>query len=74
MFAFQREKILPVFLAKRITVQELARLAGISHNSAFRAVNGMTISAKTVDRAAQALNIDALTFLAEPDNTRRNNL
>lgn len=68
MFKFKREKILPVFLAKKITVQDLARSADISHKAAFRAVNGLTITAVTVQKAAQALGINALEFLSDPNN------
>ena len=66
MFRFNREQILPLFLQRRITVAELARLSGISHKAAYRAVNGLTITAPVVEKTARALNFDALTFLANP--------
>ena len=66
MFRFTREKILPLFLQRRMTIAELARLSGISHKSAYRAVNGLTITAPVVEKTARTLDFDALTFLENP--------
>ena len=59
MFRFEREKILPLFLERRITVAELARLARTAHMSAWRAVNGESVGATVVSRIADALGIAA---------------
>ena len=59
MFRFEREKILPIFLERRITVAELARLARTAHMSAWRAVNGEQVSAPIITKIADALGIDA---------------
>ena len=53
MFRFEREKILPIFLERRITVAETA------HMSAWRAVNGESVGATVLSRIALALGIDA---------------
>ena len=49
-----------------MTITELARLSGISHKAAYRAVNGLTITAPVVEKTARALNFDALSFLENP--------
>lgn len=66
MFKFSREKILPLFLQRRMTIAKLARLSGISHKAAYRAVNGLSITAPVVEKTARALNFDALNFLEMP--------
>ena len=66
MFRFARKKILPVFLQKRMTVAELARLAGIAHQSAQKAVSGELVSAVIVSKVADALRIDATEYLETP--------
>ena len=63
MFKFDREKILPLFLAKQMTVAELARAARISHKAAYRAVNGLSITAPVVDKTSRALNFEAIAYL-----------
>ena len=65
-FRFSRAKILPVFLSKRITTEQLARNAGVAIQTAERAVNGQRISARVVDGIASALNVDAVQYLAQP--------
>lgn len=65
-FRFSRAKILPVFLSKRITTEQLARNAGVAIQTAERAVNGQRISARVVDGIANALNVDAVQYLAQP--------
>ena len=57
MFKFRRELILPVFLKRRITLTTLAKEAGVPVKSAARAVNGLTVSSKSVDRIATALRV-----------------
>lgn len=69
MFRFEREKILPIFLERRITVTELARLAKTSHAAAWRAVNGEPIGAIILSRIAEALGLsetDVPSFLVRP--------
>lgn len=66
MFRFSREKILPMFLQRGITITELARQAGVCSKSAYRAVNGLDVSAPVVSKIAVALNSDALDLLANP--------
>ena len=66
MFRFKRELILPLFLAKRMTMVSLARKARVNFATAVRAVNGLPISSHVVDKIAQALGIDALKFLDTP--------
>ena len=63
MFNFDRTKILPLFLTERITVAELARKAGISHKAAYRAINGLSITAPVVDKTSRALNFEAIAYL-----------
>ena len=66
MFRFNRTKILPLFLQKKITVAELARTAGVSHQAAQKAVNGQTVGAVVIAKIAEALNVDAMNFLEPP--------
>lgn len=70
MFRFTREKILPLFLQRQITISELAREAGVAHQSAQKAVNGLPVSANIVNRIAAALGIDAVSYLAPTLNLR----
>ena len=63
MFRYERAKILPFFLQKKMTVAELARAAGVSHKSAQRAVNGEAVHAVVIGKVADALGIDAMEFL-----------
>lgn len=71
MYQFTRERILPLFLQRRMTTAELARKAGVSHGTATRAVNGLPVQAAVVGKIADALNVDALQYLAKPQNERR---
>ena len=66
MFQFKREKILPLFLQRQMTIAELARVAGLSHKAAYRAVNGLNITAPVVEKTARALDFDAVDFLDNP--------
>ena len=69
MFRFEREKILPIFLERRITVADLSRLAKTSHAAAWRAINGEAVGATVVSRIADALGItaaDTPKFLVRP--------
>ena len=63
MFRFNREKILPVFLKKEMTIADLARKAGVAHRSAERAVEGEAVAAPIIAKVADALGIDAMEFL-----------
>ena len=65
MFKFTRQKILPLFLQKRMTIAELARRAGISNQTAQRAVDGKKVGAVIVSKVADALGINALDFIEE---------
>lgn len=65
MFRFQRAKILPLFLSKRMTVKEFAAMAKVSHNTAVKAVNGDSISANIVDKICAALEINAIDYLVD---------
>lgn len=66
MFRFKREMILPLFLSRGMTIQQLAKMAGVAYKSANKAVNGIPVSAPVADKIARALNFDAIDFLAEP--------
>ena len=66
MFRFSRQKILPEFLKMRMTVAQLARKAGVSQQTAQKAVNGEAVSAVIIGKIAEALNVDAMTFLEPP--------
>lgn len=66
MFQFKRELILPVFLASGLKVWQLAKLAGVAHGTAYRAVNGLSVSAPNAAKIARALKIDVLKFLVVP--------
>ena len=70
MFRFNRRKILPLFLQKRITIAELARLADVAHGSAAKAVQGENVAAPIITKIAEALGIEPYDFL-EP-NYRKN--
>lgn len=63
MLRFSREKILPLFLAMRITVAELAKKADVSHKSADKAINGKKLAAPIISKIADALNINAVEYL-----------
>ncbi len=63
MFKFNRAKILPVYLSRRMTIDRLARTAGVSNRTVDRAVNGLPITGKVVEAIAAALSIDAMEFL-----------
>ena len=63
MFRFNREKILPVFLKKEMTIADLARKAGVAHRSAERAVEGVAVAAPIINKIADALGINAMEFL-----------
>lgn len=63
MFRYKRERILPYFLQKRMTIAELARKAGISHQSAQRAIEGEAVSAVIIGKVAEALDFNAMDFL-----------
>lgn len=66
MFKFSRTRILPLFLQKRITIAALARLAGVSHQATQRALEGERVSAVIVSKIADALEIDAASYLEPP--------
>ena len=63
MLRFNREKILPVFLKKEMTIADLSRKAGVAHRSAERAVEGEAVAAPIINKIADALGIDAMEFL-----------
>lgn len=65
MFRFNRKKILPEFLNRRETVADFAREAGVSYQSAQRAVEGRAISAVIVSKVADALGINPVDYLAD---------
>ena len=67
MFRFNRTKILPVFLSRRVTVASLAKAAGCDISTANRAINGGRIHAKSVASIADALGIEAVDFLLVDD-------
>lgn len=50
MFRFDREKILPLFLCRQITFNQLAKLAGVSFQTAQKAINGKPIIAPVVQK------------------------
>lgn len=66
MFKFQRNLILPLFLQRQMTIEKLARTAGVNPKTAFRAVNGLPITSNVVDKIARALDFDAINFLENP--------
>ncbi len=66
MFRFKREKIMPLFLERQMTVKAFARETGVSFCTAERAVQGQKISSRVVDKICKGLNIDALDFLVPP--------
>ncbi len=59
MYRFIREKILPLFLAREMTFDELSRLSNVSHRTCQRAVNGEKITAPIVTRICRALGISS---------------
>lgn len=63
MFRFDREKILPQFLLRRWTTNDLARRASVSNVTADRAINGLPITAPVVSAIADALQVKPLDFL-----------
>lgn len=65
MYQFAKVKILPIFLKRRIPIYQLANKAGVCKKTAQRAVDGLPITAKVVDRVARALGIAPLDFLIE---------
>lgn len=66
MFRFTRQKILPLFLQRYMTIAELARKAGVTHGSASRAVQGEAVAAPIVTKIAKALGIEPYDYL-EPN-------
>ena len=66
MFQFDRKLILPLFLRRGMTVHELARMSGVSFNTARRAVDGLPIQAAAVQRIADALGVNVMDFLDPP--------
>lgn len=72
MFRFKRELILPLFLQRRIPLSRLAKEAGVPVKSVARAVNGLAISPKSVDRIATALRVQdkIIDFLVLPTDDR----
>lgn len=65
MYRFKREKVLPLFFQKRITVKQLACEAGVTEKTAGRAVDGLPVQAVVVDRIATALGVSPLDVLVE---------
>lgn len=57
MFRFVREKVLPLFLEREITVYKLAQLSGVSHRTCQRAISGEKVSAPIIARLCKALGI-----------------
>lgn len=69
MFRFTREKILPLFLQKRISIAELAKSADVHQKTAANAIHGLPVSSKVVDKIATALGVNALLFLEKPQSS-----
>ena len=67
MFCFNRAKILPLFLRRRMTVASLAKAANCDISTANRAIGGKPIHAKSVASIADALEIEAVDFLLVDD-------
>ena len=67
MFRFNRTKILPVFLSRRVTVASLAKAAGCDISTANRAINGGRIHARSVQGICDALEIEPTDFLVVDD-------
>lgn len=63
MFRFNREMIMPVFLSRRMTVTDLARLSGVAYLSAKRAVEGEKVAAPIIAKIADTLGVDPMTYL-----------
>lgn len=66
MFQFDREKILPLFLAKDTTIADVASRAGVAHATCTRAINGGRVIGRAINRLARALGIDATEYLLAP--------
>ncbi len=66
MFRFSREKILPLFLQRQMTVEKLAQGAGIHSRTAARAVNGLPITSRVIDKICSVLKIEPIKFLVPP--------
>lgn len=60
MYQFPREKVLPIFLRRRIPVKQLAREAAVDAKTIERAVNGLPVTAVVVARIADVLGISPL--------------
>ena len=58
MFRFSRELILPLFLARQMTVYELSKLAKVSYKATQKAVSGGKVTATVISRIGKALGID----------------
>lgn len=71
MYRFNREKILPEFLKRQMTFQELALEAGVSPSAVSRAINGKTVRPLIVSKVAAALKIDPLKYLEGGNETKR---
>lgn len=69
MFKFTRARILPLFLQKRMTVSELSKKAEVNRRTTERAVQGLPVSSKVVDKIAGALEINAIDYLESPQST-----
>lgn len=67
MFRFSRERILPIFLQRRIPVKKLANEAGVSERVIWKAVNGLPVSSKVIYGIAEALGFNPLDFLVNDD-------
>lgn len=70
-FCFSREKLLPSFLAGQESISQLASRAGCAPRTAFRAVNGLPVSSRCIDKIARALGIDAVEYLVADDANAR---
>ena len=67
MFCFNRAKILPLFLRRRMTVASLARAANCDVSTANRAIGGKPIHARSVQGICDALEIEPTDFLVVDD-------
>lgn len=70
MFKFSRKLILPLFLERRISLYQFAKKAGVSAQTLWKALNGYPVSSKVIDKIARALNIDAINFLENAQDTQ----
>lgn len=73
MFRYKLAKILPYFLQKRITVAQLAREAGVSHQVAYRAISGEKVAAPIIAKVADALGFNAEDFLEGKNSMTQDN-